>query len=160
MYTLTVSIQGAGKGFVVSTANAPAAISCTATCSAQFPDNISPFLTATPAVGSSFGGFSMNCLEEEHSPSTCQPIVYGQGDVTVQVTFNLRPPRCVVPNVKGLPLAETKVRLRSLHCGVGKIRHAFSLRRQKGHVISQNPLFGWTREQGAKVNLLVGKGRR
>lgn len=101
----------------------------------------------------------MNCLQQEHSPSTCQPILY-PGDVTVQVTFNVKPPRCIVPNVKGLPLAEAKARLKGHDCGVGKIRYAFSLRRQKARVLSQDPLFGWTREQGAKVNLLVGKERR
>jgi hypothetical protein len=159
VYTLTVSIQGTGKGFVVSDAGAGGTISCPGTCSAQFPDNVSPFLTASPVVGSSFGGFSLNCLEQEHSPKTCQLNHYRNADETVQVTFNLKP-RCVVPDVKGLPLIEAKARLRGRHCGVGTIRYAFSLRRQQGHVISQNPVFGWTREQGAKVNLLVGKGRR
>jgi len=70
------------------------------------------------------------------------------------------PPRCTVPGLKGKTLARAKVFLKESHCGVGKVRYAFSRNVRKGRVISQNPLHGWQQEQGAKVDLVVGKGRR
>jgi beta-lactam-binding protein with PASTA domain len=79
---------------------------------------------------------------------------------SMQVTFNRKPPLCIVPNVKSLLLGEAKARIRNHDCGFGKVRRTFSLTKQKGRVISQTPVVGWRREQGAKVNLLVGKGRR
>ena len=53
--TLTVSKTGSGAGTVTSS---PAGITCGATCSASFTFGISVTLTATPAAGSSFAGWS------------------------------------------------------------------------------------------------------
>jgi hypothetical protein len=53
--TLTVSKSGAGSGTVTSS---PAGINCGATCSAQFSSGTSVTLTATPAAGSTFTGWS------------------------------------------------------------------------------------------------------
>ena len=80
--------------------------------------------------------------------------------VSAQVTFDRSPPLCVVPNVKSMPLAEAEAQIRNHHCAVGKVKHTFSLKVQKGRVVAQTPLAGWRREQGANVNLLVGKGKR
>jgi beta-lactam-binding protein with PASTA domain len=67
-----------------------------------------------------------------------------------------------VPGVKGVTLAKAKALLKENHCGVGKVKYAFSRQVEKGRVLSQNPLKGWQREQTAapKVNLVVSKGRR
>lgn len=54
-YTLTVSKAGAGTGTVTS---APAGINCGATCSALFDYGTTVVLTATPAAGSAFAGWS------------------------------------------------------------------------------------------------------
>jgi beta-lactam-binding protein with PASTA domain len=69
-------------------------------------------------------------------------------------------PACVVPKVKGKRLARAKAAIRSHHCRVGKIRHAFSKRLQKGRVISQRPKPHKVLHNGAKVNLVVSRGRK
>lgn len=55
-YTLTVSKTGSG-----SVSSSPAGINCGATCSATFVDNAVVTLTATPAAGYSFTGWSGAC---------------------------------------------------------------------------------------------------
>jgi len=84
--------------------------------------------------------------------------------VALQATFTYGPgpPPCTVPGVRGVTLVNAKALLKESHCGVGKVRYAFSREVRKGRVISQNPLKGWQREQTAvpKVNLVVSKGRR
>ena len=57
-YLLTVTRAGTGAGTVTSR---PAGIDCGATCSAAFPSGTAVTLTATAAVGSSFGGWSGAC---------------------------------------------------------------------------------------------------
>ena len=162
--TLTVSVIG--DGIVVS--DPEAGISCASTCSAQFPSGTFVDLGGLPVVGWGFADWST-------TPSdSCATLVLRLRDcniflddsigtsVSVQATFTplpSPPPRCTVPGLKGRTLARAKIFLRESHCGVGKVRYAFSRNVQKGRVISQNPLHGWHREQGAKVNLVVGKGR-
>jgi beta-lactam-binding protein with PASTA domain len=87
--------------------------------------------------------------------------------VSVQATFTYGPPPppCTVPGIKGVTLAKAKTLIKESHCGVGKVRYAFSRKVKKGRVISQNPLKGWQRDelQGGRlppVNLVVSKGRR
>ena len=55
---LTVSQAGAGTGTVTSN---PAGISCGATCSASFANGTLVSLTAAPAAGSTFNGWSGGC---------------------------------------------------------------------------------------------------
>jgi hypothetical protein len=52
---LTVSTSGTGSGSVTSS---PSGIDCGSTCSASFEDGTIVTLTATPAAGSTFGGWS------------------------------------------------------------------------------------------------------
>jgi len=83
---LTVTDMGTGTGTVTST---PAGISCPSSCLAPFSDNSSVTLTATAAAGSTFAGFSANCVpaNPQTNPPTCVvPIV--TSDVTVTATFN------------------------------------------------------------------------
>src|SRR5439155_992377 len=54
-FTLTVTNAGAGIGTVTS---APAGISCGTTCAAEFPNGTAVTLTAAPAAGSAFNGWS------------------------------------------------------------------------------------------------------
>jgi uncharacterized repeat protein (TIGR02543 family) len=57
-YLLSVSVSGTGSGVVTSPNNA---ISCPSTCSASFASGASVVLTATPAAGSTFAGWTGAC---------------------------------------------------------------------------------------------------
>src|SRR5207249_8117181 len=54
-FVLTVSKAGTGTGTVTST---PAGITCGVTCSASFTNGTAVTLTAAPAAGSTFSGWS------------------------------------------------------------------------------------------------------
>jgi beta-lactam-binding protein with PASTA domain len=101
-----------------------------------------------------------DCLSETHGgvgANVCDTIL--EGDTVVQATFNLRPPPCIVPGLKGRTLANAKRLLKNQHCRVGEITHAFSSRTKEGRVISQNPKAHWHLANGA-VDLLISKGKR
>jgi uncharacterized protein (DUF2141 family) len=57
-YSLSVSKAGSGSGTVTSN---PAGINCGSTCSADYTSGTSVTLTANPASGSTFGGWSGPC---------------------------------------------------------------------------------------------------
>jgi len=166
LVTLTVSIAGSGGGWITSN---PAGISCGSICSAEFPDGTEVFLAETPVIGSTFGSWSTTppytCFQYDiKDPGTCLiDLADTVGTAaSVQATFNLNPglPPCIVPGVEGKTLAKAEALIRRAHCSVGRVRHVFSLKVQKGRVISQNPGARWQQAQRAKVKLVVGKGRR
>jgi hypothetical protein len=83
---ITVTENGSGSGTVTSQ---PAGINCPTVCVAPFTDNTAIVLTASPAQGSSFGGFGSNCTPS--SPQTNPPsctVSLATTDVTVSVTFS------------------------------------------------------------------------
>jgi beta-lactam-binding protein with PASTA domain len=65
----------------------------------------------------------------------------------------------VVPKLKGKTLRTAKRALRKAHCRSGKISYRYS-RRKKGQVISQRPHPRSELRNGARVKLVVSKGRR
>jgi len=77
----------------------------------------------------------------------------------VTATFNVLP-KCVVPRVKGKPLRAAEHAIKARNCSVGKIKRAASRTIKKRHVISQRPKSGRRLKHGAKVSLVVSKGRR
>jgi hypothetical protein len=79
-----LSVQKAGSGNGTVTSN-PAGIHCGATCTAQFDDGTSVSLTATPATGSVFAGWSGACS----GTGTCQVSMTQARSVTA--TFTLIP---------------------------------------------------------------------
>jgi hypothetical protein len=67
--------------------------------------------------------------------------------------------KCVVPNVKRKKLAPAEKAIIGAHCAVGKIKRVKSSRVKKGSVISQSLGAGRSVSRGAKVNLIVSKGK-
>jgi hypothetical protein len=79
-FTLTVTRAGAGSGSVSSN---PAGIACGADCSQVYDSTVSPTLTATPAAGSSFTGWSGGGCS---GTSTCQVPMTQARSVTATFT--------------------------------------------------------------------------
>jgi secreted trypsin-like serine protease len=78
---LSVSRTGTGTGTVTST---PSGISCGSSCSANFSSGTLVTLTATPAFGSSFAGWSGAC---SGSTSTCNVSMSAARNVTASFTL-------------------------------------------------------------------------
>lgn len=82
LFNLTVSKTGTGRGTVTS---APEGINCGTTCSADFADGTSITLTAEPASGSTFGGWS-GCTPNPQNDAQCTLTL--TADTTVDATFS------------------------------------------------------------------------
>jgi PASTA domain-containing protein/List-Bact-rpt repeat protein/FG-GAP repeat protein len=150
-HLLTVTKVGSGHGTVTST---PAGISCGTTCSHAYSQGTAVSLTAQPAAGSAFAGWTGLCT----GTGSCS--LSTNTDTTITATFKLIPKKCVVPKVKGKTLRAAKRSIRNHACTVGKIKHVASRTVKKGHVISQKPKPGRRLKHGAKVNLVVSRGRQ
>jgi hypothetical protein len=68
--------------------------------------------------------------------------------------------RCVVPNVRGKPLAAARRAIRRAGCTTGRVRRSYSASVRSGRVIAQAPRPGIRKRAGAKVSLVLSKGRR
>ncbi len=147
-HTLTVSKRGSGKGTVAST---PLGINCGSTCSAQFADASSVMLTATPKSGSVLSGWSGACSGKK---KTCELAMNADRSATAEFS------RCVVPKVKGKTLVKARKAIKKAHCSVGRVKQSFSRKIGKGRVSAQKPKPGTKLRAGAKVNLVVSKGKR
>ena len=79
-HTLTVAKGGSGSGTVMSS---PAGISCGPTCSASFADGAAVTLSATPATGSTFTGWSGGGCS---GTSTCQVTLTASTSLTATFT--------------------------------------------------------------------------
>src|SRR5438309_1402986 len=66
---------------------------------------------------------------------------------------------CVIPNVKGKPLAAAKKAITKAQCAVGRVRKAASKKVRARKVISQSPAPGKHEKKGFKVNLVVSRGK-
>jgi hypothetical protein len=157
-FTLTVTKAGTGGGTITSS---PSGISCGATCAGAFDVGATVTLTATPDAQSTFAGWSGACS------GTGQCTVTLDAAKSVTVTFNQAlapvtptPVRCVVPNLKGKTLSSAKKKLASAHCRTGRVTTVRSANVAKGRVISQKPGAGTKLKAGAKVDLVVSRGKR
>ncbi len=86
-FNLAVSKSGTGVGTVTSS---PAGIDCGSDCSETLVDGSSVTLTASPAAGSSFAGWSGDGCS---GTSTCTVTMLGARSVTAQFTANAPPPK-------------------------------------------------------------------
>jgi hypothetical protein len=85
--TVSVTTTGTGTGTVTSS---PSGISCPPTCSAQMPSGGTVTLTATPASGSTFGGWTAGACSGT-SP-TCTFNAYAATSATASFTSSTTPP--------------------------------------------------------------------
>jgi uncharacterized delta-60 repeat protein len=67
---------------------------------------------------------------------------------------------CVVPGLRGTTVSKASVRLKKSYCRRGRISRRFSTRVSRGNVISAAPGRGARLPGGAKVGLVVSKGKR
>ena len=92
--TLTVATSGSGSGTVGSS---PAGINCGATCSHAYATGTGVTLTATPASGSVFSGWSGACS----GTGACNVTMSQARSVTATFTLQGSAPVCLVPKLKG-----------------------------------------------------------
>jgi PASTA domain len=69
------------------------------------------------------------------------------------------PRRCVVPNVRGKTLRRARHAIATASCRLGRVRYAWS-RKRRGTVVGESPRPGAHALAGARVNLVVSRGRR
>lgn len=86
-------------------------------------------------------------------------LYYPGGDSDMAVIIN-RPGLCNVQRFTGMTLATAKLTLARVNCRLGKVRRAYSRRAKRGRVISQSPKLGEALRHGARVDLVVSRGRR
>jgi hypothetical protein len=85
---------------------------------------------------------------------------YRRNDISSDLAVLLnRPGLCNVQWVRGLSVPAAKRKLARVNCRVGKVSRAYSDKIKRGRVASQAPTFGAVRSGGAKVTLVVSKGR-
>jgi len=68
--------------------------------------------------------------------------------------------RCVVPNVRNRLLATARRILSSRRCSLGRIKRRYSVRIKRGRIVSQARRPGSRLRTGARVNVVVSRGRR
>ena len=78
----------------------------------------------------------------------------------VERTVTAKPRRCVVPSLRGKTLRSARSAIRRNRCRVGRVQRRFSASVKSGRVISQTPRAGRRLAVGAKVHVLVSKGKR
>jgi hypothetical protein len=147
--TLSVTKTGAGKGSITSN---PAGIRCGRTCSSSYPFGTTVRLTALPAKGSTFKGWSGACSGN----GACTLKLKEKRSATA--SFALKP-ACIVPRLKRTTLPTAKRRIRRAHCSPGKTTRRYSTIK-KGRVVSQRPRPAKRLPNGAKVKVVISKGKR
>lgn len=75
-------------------------------------------------------------------------------------TIQVGPTACSVPRLRGLTLAATKRLLVKRGCSLGRVTRAWSLRVKRGRVVAQRPAPGLRRARGARVRVVISRGRR
>lgn len=69
------------------------------------------------------------------------------------------PAACVVPDVTLTPFAAAKRAIVKHHCRVGRVTRIYSFQVPRGRVIAQTPWGGRRLKHGARVSLVVSRGR-
>ena len=82
-----------------------------------------------------------------------------KGTVAVATGSPSPPTKCRVPRVVGKTLNAAVRAIRAAHCSKGSVRRTRS-QRARNRVLRQTPRAGRTLRRGARVNLVVSRGRR
>jgi hypothetical protein len=69
-------------------------------------------------------------------------------------------PQCVVPKLKSKTLKAAKRALSRAHCSLGKVTRKANRRMKKGRISAQKPRPGTRKAAGARVAVVVSKGKR
>jgi surface antigen len=116
MVTTTLSVSTAGSG---SGSASGAGISCPGTCTKAYPPGTQVTLTAAPANGSTFTGWSGACT----GTSSCTLTMNRDNAVTATFTAAATPTvHCVVPRLHGMTLRHAKRALSHANCQLGTVR--------------------------------------
>jgi VCBS repeat-containing protein len=68
--------------------------------------------------------------------------------------------RCAVPNVKGKTVRAARIALNRAKCTLGRVTRAYSSRLRAGRVVAQSRRPGARLPRGARVNVVVSRGKR
>jgi hypothetical protein len=94
-------------------------------------------------------------------PAPAQPASQPPGsppEVVTQTQTVPAPKQCVVPKLRGVPVAFARRLLKAAGCALGRVtKKRARKRRQFGKVMSQKPKPGRTLAAGAKVNVTLGR---
>jgi serine/threonine-protein kinase len=93
-------------------------------------------------------------LRQQPAPGT----VVREGK-TIRVVVSQGGHTVLAPAVEGLPLRNAEMMLRQSQLGLGEVSEAYSLKSDKGLVLSQDPKDGTSVERDALVNLVVSGGK-
>ena len=69
-------------------------------------------------------------------------------------------PVCTVPRLRGLTLVVAKRTLVKRGCALGRVTRAYSKRVRRGRALQQRPGPGLRLRRGAKVAVVLSRGRR
>ena len=148
-HTLTLTKAGTGSG----------ALTCNgAPCATAYPEGTVLTLTATPAQGSTFAGWSGGGCS---GTGTCHLTL--EADTAITATFNANPrpaeEHCVVPDLAGRTLNQASSALSAAHCTRGKVtkpKHKKGKKLSPLVIRSSSPSAGTTLPTASKVNLTLG----
>jgi hypothetical protein len=160
-HDLVVTKLGNGQGTVTSS---PGGLDCGVVCTAAFANGASVTLSAAPASGSSFAGWSgAGCS----GTSTCTVAIGTAQNVTAVFEAPPAPPaapsvstpasRCVVPRLTGRKLKAARKQLERADCELGKVTRKKGAGAKTGRVIRQKQIAGTVRPAGSKVGVVLGR---
>jgi Cadherin-like beta sandwich domain/PASTA domain len=155
--TLSPPFSSGTTSYSASVSNSTANLTVTPTATephATIQVRVNRGAYSSVASGSASGALSLNV-----GANTIDVLVTAQDGITTTkdtVTVT-RAAECVVPDVRGRPLAAARVELKKADCKMGKISRVYSSK-SKGRVLAESPKPGTRLPAGSPVRLTVSKG--